>query len=80
MNNITLTFRLSGPVTPEFFAQRVAEACFSYGALHPDEAVISPDDSGREFRDSGKSQADQIRNHFESIGRPLPKWLVRNAS
>lgn len=47
---VALTFRLDEPVTPEHLARRVAEACFTYGALRPGEAVVLPDGSGREFK------------------------------
>ncbi len=50
---ITLTFRLTEDVTPDYFAQRVAEACFSYGALRTGEAVVIPSDPTKEFKDGG---------------------------
>lgn len=50
---VSLTFRLAEQVTPELFAQRVAEACFTRNALRPEEAVVVPDGSGREYRDGG---------------------------
>lgn len=49
MHNVTLTFKLNEQVTPGIFAKRVAEACFQYGALRPDEAVQHPEISSLEF-------------------------------
>jgi hypothetical protein len=40
---VALEFRLDEQVTPGIFAERVAEACASYGALRPGEAVLAPE-------------------------------------
>ncbi len=45
---VTLDFELNEDVTPSFFAQRVAEACSSYGALRTGEKVVDPE-SGKSF-------------------------------
>lgn len=41
MSRVTLHFDLNGPVTPELFAQRVAQACDRFGAMRPGEKVIT---------------------------------------
>jgi hypothetical protein len=65
---VSLTFRLSETVTPELFAQRIAMACFSGGALREDEAVIMPDGSGRELIDNGPIDLSAL----EAISRRKP--------
>lgn len=61
---ITLTFELAEDVTPDYFARRVAEACFAYGALRKNEGVILPSDPTRVLLDGGKARR--------------PSWLVRH--
>lgn len=42
MPSYVLTIHTDEPVTPVRLARRVAEACASYGALRPGEAVEEP--------------------------------------
>ena len=42
-----ITVHTEEPVTPEYIAQRVAEACASYGALRPGERVEVVGEDGR---------------------------------
>lgn len=37
------------PVTPEYIAQRVAEACAAYGALRPGESISLANESAKRF-------------------------------
>lgn len=41
MNEVKLVIRLDEPVTDEYLAQRVAEACAKYGALRRNEGVFT---------------------------------------
>lgn len=62
---ITLQFRLDEDVTPDYFAQRVAQACFSFGALRKTEAVLSPSSEGLEYVDDGpKPIFDFLKDHL----------------
>jgi hypothetical protein len=42
MTRTVLVIETDEPVTPAYIAQRVAEACASYGALRPGESVVLP--------------------------------------
>lgn len=44
---IPLTFVLDEEVTPDLFAQRVAQACAQFYALRPGEGIQLPSDKGK---------------------------------
>lgn len=47
---IALILRMEEPADPVFVAMRLAQATSKHGVLHPGEAVVLPDGSGREWR------------------------------
>ena len=81
-DTITLTFALAEEVTPDIFAQRVAEACFNYGALRElDEGVHVPSSETVEGAEEVFAYAEE---YVKLLGKPVKvigakrirnKWL-----
>jgi hypothetical protein len=85
MTRVTLHFDLDEDVTPEFFAQRVAQAC-STGALRPGERIVLDLPDGREMTLTISDEPPEplpweqvVAEHDRRRGdKPVRPWTVND--
>lgn len=74
-HRITLTFVLNEEVTPDFLAQRVAQACGNYYALREGEGVELPSDPSIVLTILSTPAREEALNVFKF---PLPPVQVES--
>lgn len=71
MPSYVLTFYTEEEVTPVYLARRVAEACASYYALRPGEAVEEP-------RTGARFEIEQVARELAEFSESLRATFKRN--
>lgn len=75
---VDLTFVLDEEVTPSLFAERIVQACGSYGALREGEGVRVPGMDGLALLVSHETQTDRVLATIFKMERenPYPTFFV----